>query len=100
MAESIRKSVEKSWEGFLSTRDVLNSDWGWGRELGNLDEEHSSKRRVMIVAGDKDTETTLEWAKYLSSKYVNARLKEVSGGHIAAVFRMDEIWAEFMEGSL
>ncbi|KAG6896638.1 hypothetical protein C0992_006975 [Termitomyces sp. T32_za158] len=95
MAENNRRSVEKTWEGFLSTPEVLNSDWGWGVELGGLDEEHRAGRRVMIVAGTEDDATTIEWARYLASKYPSSRLKTLSGGHIVALFQMDEIWADF-----
>ncbi|KNZ75383.1 hypothetical protein J132_03423 [Termitomyces sp. J132] len=95
MAESNRRSVEKTWEGFLSTPEVLNSDWGWGVGLGGLDEEHRAGRRVLIVAGTEDDATNIEWARYLASKYSNSRLKTFSGGHIVAIFHMDEIWADF-----
>lgn len=96
MAENNRRSVEKTWEGFLSTPEVLNSDWGWGVELGGLDEEHKAGRRVLIVAGTEDDATTLEWGQYLASQYTNSRLKTFSGGHIVAIFHMDEIWADFL----
>ncbi|KAG6885222.1 hypothetical protein C0993_004782 [Termitomyces sp. T159_Od127] len=75
MAENNRRSVEKTWEGFLSTPEVLNSDWGWGVELGGLDEEHTAGRRVMIVAGTEDDATTIEWGRYLASRYPNSRLQ-------------------------
>ncbi|KAF5384390.1 hypothetical protein D9615_003396 [Tricholomella constricta] len=97
MAENNRRSIEKTWEGFMSTADVLNSDWGWGRKLGQLDEEHTAGRKVMLVAGANDDTTTVEWAEYLVSKYANARLKVLSGGHISAIFHGDDVWAEFME---
>ncbi|KAG6859456.1 hypothetical protein C0995_008328 [Termitomyces sp. Mi166 len=95
MAESNRKSVEKTWEGFLSTPQVLNSDWGWGVKLGGLDEEHTVGRKVLIVVGTEDDATTVEWGRYLASKYLNSRLKTFSGGHIVTMFHMDEIWADF-----
>jgi hypothetical protein len=28
MSQRMHRSVEKSWEGFLSTQDVLHGDWG------------------------------------------------------------------------
>ncbi|KAG5652654.1 hypothetical protein H0H81_004210 [Sphagnurus paluster] len=97
MAENNRRSVAKTWEGFMSTAEVLSSDWGWGKKLGDLDEEHTLGRKVMFVAGSDDHGTTVEWAEYLTSKYTNARLKVLDGGHIAAIFHSEEIWAEFMD---
>ncbi|KAG6919156.1 hypothetical protein DXG01_008963 [Tephrocybe rancida] len=96
MAANSRRSVEKTWEGFLSTSQVLNSDWGWGVGLGGLDEEHTAGRRVLIVAGKDDDSTTPEWGEYLASKYTNARLKLFNGGHIVGLFHLDEVWAEFL----
>ncbi|KAG6854951.1 hypothetical protein C0991_009774 [Blastosporella zonata] len=96
MATNNRRSVEKTWEGFLSTPAVLNSDWGWGVELGGLDEEHTLGRRVLIVAGSEDDATPPQWGEYLASKYPNSRFKLFSGGHIVGLFHMDEVWAEFL----
>ncbi|KAF8074874.1 Alpha/Beta hydrolase protein [Lyophyllum atratum] len=99
MAENNRRSVEKTWEGFMSTAEVLHSDWGWEKKLGELDEDHTLGRKVLIVGGTEDDGTTIEWGKYLASKYANARIKIVTGGHISVIFSIDEIWAEFMEDS-
>ncbi|KAG6817074.1 hypothetical protein H0H87_012842 [Tephrocybe sp. NHM501043] len=95
MAENNRRSVEKTWEGFLSTPHVLNSDWGWDAELGGLDEEHTAGRKVLIVAGTEDDATPPEWGEYLASKYTNSHLRLFSGGHIVGLFYLDEVWAEF-----
>jgi pimeloyl-ACP methyl ester carboxylesterase len=98
MAQIMRRSVEKSWEGFLSTQDVLHGDWGWGgKKLGELDREHTEGRKVMVVTSDGDEGTPAEWGEYLSTKYANARLKNLHGGHIASLFHFDEIWTDFLE---
>jgi pimeloyl-ACP methyl ester carboxylesterase len=98
-AEMNRRSIEKTWDGFLSGGDVLNGDWGWGgKKLGELDKEHTEGRSVLLVAGRDDTMTPPAWAEYLATKYPNARLKTVVGGHLAALFHMEEIWKEFLEG--
>jgi pimeloyl-ACP methyl ester carboxylesterase len=98
MAQAMRRSVEKSWEGFLSTREVLHCDWGWGgKKLGELDQEHTEGRKVLIITSDKDDGTPAEWGEYLSTKYPNARLKSLKGGHIVALLHLDEIWADLLE---
>ncbi|KAF9467217.1 Alpha/Beta hydrolase protein [Collybia nuda] len=98
MAQMNRRSVEKSWEGFMSTAEVLHSDWEWGvKDIHDLDEEHTAGRKVLVIAGRDDDMTPGEWGKYLVSKYANARMSWLEGGHISAIFSMDDIWAEFME---
>ncbi|KAG6809718.1 hypothetical protein H0H92_015025 [Tricholoma furcatifolium] len=96
MAANNRRSVEKSWEGFLSTPRVLHSDWGWGVKLGHLDEAHTVGRKVLIVGATEDDATPAPWGEYLASRYINARFKLVTGGHISGLFRIDEVWEEFM----
>ena len=98
-AQMTRRSVEKSWEGLLSGPDVLHADWGWGgKGLGELDEEHTKGRPVLLVAATGDTMTPPAWAEYLATKYANARLKMIHGGHLAGLFHMEEIWTEFFQG--
>lgn len=100
MAQMNRRSVEKSWEGLLSTAEVLHGDWGWGgKDFDDLDEEHTVGRKVLVVEGRGDDAAPGEWGEYLVSKYANARITWLEGGHISAIFSMDDIWAEFMEFS-
>ena len=68
-----------------------------GKKLAELDEEHTKGRQVLLVAGDKDDATPRQWSEHMVSQYTNARLKVMEGGHISAIFRMDDIWAEFMD---
>jgi len=97
VAQMNRRSVARSWEGLMSTPEVVHSEWWGGKKLTELDEEHTKGRKVLLVAGDKDDGTPPQWSEYLASKYTNARLKMIDGGHISAIFRMDDIWAEFMD---
>ena len=98
-AEMNRRSVEKTWDGFLTGGDVLNGDWGWGgKKLGELDDEHTEGRSVLVVTSRNDTMTPHAWGEYLVTKYSNARLKSFTGGHLAALFHSEEIWTEFLEG--
>jgi pimeloyl-ACP methyl ester carboxylesterase len=97
-AELMRRSVEKTWQGFLSHADVLHSDWDWNnRTSGETGNDHTKERKVLIVGGKDDELTPLEWEEYLVSKYPNARSKWFVGGHVAALFHMDEIWTDFLE---
>jgi pimeloyl-ACP methyl ester carboxylesterase len=98
-AQMNRRSIEKSWEGYLSQADVLHGDWGWGgKKLGELDEEHTAGRSVLVVTSEGDDVTPVEWAEYLATRYPNARLKRIRGGHLTALFHVEEIWKEFFGG--
>jgi hypothetical protein len=77
----------------------LHGDWGLGdKKVGGLDEEHTEGRSVLIVTSGEDDITPAAWAEYLASKYSNARLKRIHGGHLAGLYHEDEIWQEFLEG--
>jgi hypothetical protein len=52
---------------------------------------------VLVVTSDDDDGTPAEWGEYLSTKYANARLKSLHGGHIASLFHLDEIWTDLLE---
>ncbi|KAF9467218.1 Alpha/Beta hydrolase protein [Collybia nuda] len=98
MAQMNRRSVEKTWEGFLSTSEVLHGNWGWGgKSFEDLDEEHTAGRHVFIIAATEDDLSPGAWGEYLVTKYNNARIKWVEGSHIAVTFSMDDIWADFMK---
>ncbi|KAJ3488740.1 hypothetical protein NLI96_g2617 [Meripilus lineatus] len=92
MAEGVYRSIEKTWEGFYETANVIHSDWGFSPQT--LDEEHS-KGPVLVVMtyGDKDTLRMGEW---LAGNYKNGHGRYEHGGHIASMFVMDDIWADFM----
>jgi len=92
MSENAVKSVEKTWDGFLSTCDILHSDWGF--ELP-LDDDHS-RARVFVVTSTADDQAGRGMADFIVENYKNARLKVVEGGHIAALTHIDDIWSEFL----
>lgn len=94
MAEKMVKSVEFSWEGFKSTATHLHEDWGF--KVGGLDDEHT-KAPVLIVCADKDDMSPPEMARWLDAHYKNSTVKVLSGGHLAAVTRMDQLWEEFLK---
>lgn len=99
MAGSCVRSVQFSWEGLLSTPEVLYSEWWDGRKIEEVEEERFLDRgesKIMLVTGDKDDMCPPAWAEYLKGKYRNANLKVVPGGHICAIFSMDEIWEDFL----
>jgi pimeloyl-ACP methyl ester carboxylesterase len=89
MAANMRKSVSKSWQGFLECGDVMHSDWGFTLE-------EMSHKPVILVSGSEDKMMPAPWAKWLAEKYPNAKLKEVIGGHIAGLWLIDSIWEEVL----
>jgi pimeloyl-ACP methyl ester carboxylesterase len=95
MSQNVVRSVAKTWEGFLGMTDVLHSGWG-GFTPSGLDDEHS-RPPVLVVSAKGDDMAPEAWSTYLVENYKNGRLKSIEGGHIAANFYWDEIWAEFME---
>jgi pimeloyl-ACP methyl ester carboxylesterase len=95
MAKNVVKSVSKTWEGFMEVADVAHSDWGFCPDA--LDEDHT-KRPIFIVASAGDTLAPDDMAKWLAAAYKNATLKSITGGHLASLFHLEEIWAEFLVG--
>ena len=94
MAEDVKASVQYSWEGCLDAPDVIHEDWGFNPS--QLDDEHN-KRPVFIVTTDGDTMTPDANAKWLAASYKNSRYQSLPGGHIAAMFHMNDLWRQFLE---
>lgn len=88
-------SVAKSWEGFKLMPFVLHSDWGFRPDA--LDEEHS-RPFVMLVTTSGDTQTPPAWAQYLAATYKNTKVTTLHGGHIAALYHLNDVLAEFLAG--
>lgn len=95
MGENIIASVAETWDGFMAIKDVLHSGWG-GFCPGDLDDEHS-QRPVLICWAKDDDMTPPSMAKYLVANYKNVQGMEFGGGHLAAIYRTDEIWEKFLE---
>lgn len=95
IASNVVKSVSKSWEGFMEVSDVLHSDWGFRPDV--LDADHT-KRPVLVVGSAGDTMTPDAMAKWLAATYKNSKYKSISGGHLAAMFHLNEIFSEFLDG--
>ncbi|KAH7887871.1 hypothetical protein F5I97DRAFT_1935925 [Phlebopus sp. FC_14] len=75
------RRMATSWKGSKLMSTVLQSDWGF--RPGALDEEHSS------TCGNT-------WSGYLADAYKNTRLKIIHGGHIAVLYHLDGLWADFL----
>ncbi|KXN86376.1 hypothetical protein AN958_10238 [Leucoagaricus sp. SymC.cos] len=90
MAENMRKSVGKSWEGFIETGDVIHSDWGFTLE-------GMCRKPMIIASGTEDKMAPTAYARWLAEKYPNAKLKIVNGGHMASLWTIDSTWQEVME---
>ena len=94
MAENLKRSVQYTWEGCIEAAAVIHEDWGFNPAL--LDDEHN-KRPIFIVAADEDTMAPDTNAKWLVASYKNSRYRSVSGGHIACMFHINDLWREFLE---
>ena len=94
MAENVVRSVAKTWDGYFSIPEIYHSGWG-GVCPDKLDDEHAH-RPVLIVASRADHLAPAYMADWLAKNYRNAKLKFIEGGHIAAIFHLDEIWDEFL----
>lgn len=81
------------WDGFYEVSDVLHSDWGFAP--AQLDEEHASKP-IMIAGseGDHLGGSTNDW---MAANYKSSTLKIAPGGHISAVYYLDDLWSEFLD---
>ncbi|KAF9047345.1 Alpha/Beta hydrolase protein [Panaeolus papilionaceus] len=94
MARNMVKSIAHSSEGCLEMADAIHSDWGF--DPSTLDEEHN-KRPILIVTSAGDTMAPDGMAIWLKDHYKNSYLEKVEGGHIAALFHMEELWKKLFE---
>ena len=92
-AENMMKSVQYTWEGCMETADVIHSDWGFNPAI--LDEEHN-KRPIFLVSNDGDTMAPDANAKWLAASYKNSRYRSISGGHLAGMYHMNDLWSQFL----
>lgn len=95
MGQNVAQSVARTWEGFLDVSNVLHSEWG-GFIPNGLDEEHARAPIFICWAKDDDLAPPA-WAAYLVENYKNVRTMEIEGGHLAALYHLDEIWAQLMK---
>lgn len=94
MAHGTVKSCQ-NWDGFMEVSDVIHSDWGF--DPANLDAEHSSKPMLVVSsASDEIGGSTSGW---LVDNYKEASLKVIPGGHISALYYMDEIWRDVLSNT-
>lgn len=92
LADGVYRSVRNTWEGFMRVPQVFQSDWG-GYSPANLDEEHSKPVLIVVTQGDWETKRMGEW---LGTQLKDAHVRYEEGGHIATMFVMDDIWADFI----
>jgi len=92
--QNIMRSVQESWEGFIETADVTHGDWGFAPNT--LDEEHNA-RPILLVTSEGDTMAPDAMAKWLAENYKNGHYRSVTGGHLATMFHMNELWQELFE---
>ncbi|KAF4619294.1 hypothetical protein D9613_005515 [Agrocybe pediades] len=93
-AENVYRSVHETWDGFFEVSDVIHSDWGFAPDA--LDEEHN-RRPILIVGSVEDTMAPDAMAKWLAANYKNAHLRSINGGHLAALFHLNDLWKQLFE---
>ncbi|PPQ77306.1 hypothetical protein CVT25_010889 [Psilocybe cyanescens] len=93
-AGNMVRSVAKTWDGYLEIADVIHGDWGFKPDA--LDEEHT-RRPILIVGSEGDTMAPDAMAKWLAATYKNAHLRSINGGHLAALFHLNNLWKELLE---
>lgn len=93
-AENMMKSVQYTWEGCMETADVIHGDWGFNPAL--LDDEHN-KRPILLVSTDGDTMAPDANAKWLAASYKNSRYRSISGGHLASMYHLNDLWRQLLE---
>ncbi|PPQ65225.1 hypothetical protein CVT26_000202 [Gymnopilus dilepis] len=89
LAQNMCRSVQETWDGFFEMTDVMHADWGFTPDA--LDEEHN-RRPILIVGSPGDTTAPDAMAKWLAAHYRNAHYHSVNGGHLAALFHINDMW--------
>lgn len=82
----------RTWDGFYEVSDVVHADWGF--DPATLDDDHASK--PVLVVGGEDDDLGGSNNAWLVANYKSAKLKMIPGGHISAIYYMDEIFNEFL----
>ncbi|KIM37899.1 hypothetical protein M413DRAFT_448165 [Hebeloma cylindrosporum] len=91
---NMMRSVQDSWQGFMEMADAINGDWGFAPK--DLDEEHNA-RPILLVTSEGDAMAPDAMAKWLAESYKNGHCRSVKGGHLAALFHLNELWKELFE---
>jgi len=92
--QNARRSVQESWQGFIEMLDAIHGDWGFAPNM--LDEEHNA-RPILLVTSVGDTLTPDAMGKWLAENYKNGHHRSVNGGHLAAMFYLNELWQDLFE---
>ncbi|CAA7259547.1 unnamed protein product [Cyclocybe aegerita] len=93
LGDNMYRSVEETWDGFLEISNIIHGDWGFNP--GSLDEDHA-KRPIVIVASEGDTMAPDGMAKWLAATYKKAHFRSVSGGHLASLFHLNDLWKDLL----
>jgi len=93
-AENVYRSVQETWDGFFEVSDTIHCDWGFSP--ASLDDQHN-QRPILIVSSAEDTLAPNAMAKWLAANYKNAHLRSINGGHLAALFHLNDLWKQLFE---
>jgi hypothetical protein len=91
MAAGVHASVARTWDGFMEVADVIHSDWGF--DPATL--KNTPVVPVLVVTGEQDAIGGAMNA-WIVKTYPHATARTTKGGHIGALFVMDELWSEFL----
>ncbi|KAF9483965.1 alpha/beta-hydrolase [Pholiota conissans] len=89
------RSVANTWEGFYEVSDVIHGDWGFNPAL--LDEAHYVGRPILLISSEGDQMTPDAMAKWLAASYKNSHYRSISGGHLASLYHINDIWKQFFD---
>jgi pimeloyl-ACP methyl ester carboxylesterase len=92
--QNMMRSVQESWQGFMEMADAIHADWGFAPN--KLDEEHNA-RPILLVTSEGDNMAPDAMAKWLAENYKNCHYRSVHGGHLSAMFHLNELWKELFE---
>ncbi|KAL1740135.1 Alpha/Beta hydrolase protein [Schizophyllum fasciatum] len=93
MAANARRSVARTWAGYLEISDVLHGDWGFDPRA--LDAEHAGKPMYVVASAQDDLGP--EMARWMVENYQGAKFRELPGGHLAGMYYLDELFRELLD---
>ncbi|KAF8914074.1 Alpha/Beta hydrolase protein [Gymnopilus junonius] len=91
IAKNMCRSVQETWDGFFEMPDVMHTDWGFRPDT--LNEDHN-RRPILVIGSPGNAMAPDTMAKWLAANYKNCHYRSVSGGHLATLFHMNDMWKD------
>jgi hypothetical protein len=96
----IYKSVSKSWAGYYDVVPAIHSDWLFDPREFPADHHAAARGNILVVSGSGDWRVPEGMSQWIVDNYPGARLRRTQGGHLSAVWEMDDIWVDFLKAEL